>query len=53
MINLCNLGFHSFKETMHHINFRMSTNKSIEWELYNSGWYQFRECERCKKNGIY
>lgn len=45
----CKLNFHSFKETMHHIHFRMSTDKSIEWELYYNGWYQFRECERCKK----
>jgi hypothetical protein len=45
----CGLNFHTYKETMHHMNFRMSTDKSIEWEKYNSGWYQFRECERCKK----
>ena len=45
----CKLNFHSFKETMHHINFRMSADKSIEWELYNTGWYQFRECDFCKK----
>ena len=49
MIKLCKLGFHSFKETMHHMNFRMSTNESIEWEKKYTGWYQFRECERCKK----
>lgn len=34
---------------MHHMNFRMSTDKSIEWELYNTGWYQFRKCEVCNK----
>lgn len=31
------------------MNFRMSTNESIEWEKKYTGWYQFRECERCKK----
>lgn len=45
----CYLGFHSYKETMHHIHFRMSTDKSIEWEKYHSGWFEFRKCERCKK----
>ena len=31
------------------MNFRMSTDESIEWEKRNKGWFEFRECERCKK----
>jgi hypothetical protein len=45
----CCVGFHSYRKTMHHTHFRMSTDKSIEWEKYHSGWFEFRKCERCKK----
>ncbi len=31
------------------MNFRMSTDESIECEKRNSGWFEFRECKRCKK----
>ena len=45
----CKLNIHSYEQTMHHMNFRMSTYKSIEWEKRNWGWFEFRECKRCKK----
>lgn len=44
---LCKLGFHSYVETCDHMNWRMSTDKSIEWTKRHSGWYEFRKCNRC------
>jgi hypothetical protein len=45
----CKLGFHNFKETYYGVNWRMSTDKSIEWQKRHFGWKEFRMCSRCGK----
>ena len=43
----CKLGFHSYVETSVEMNWRMSTDKSIEWTKRYHGWHEFRKCKRC------
>jgi hypothetical protein len=43
----CKLGFHSYVDSMVHMNWRMSTDESIEWSKRHFGWHEFRECKRC------
>lgn len=46
---LCKLGFHSYVETSIGMNWRMSTDKSIEWTKRHFGWHEFRVCKCCDK----
>lgn len=44
---LCKLGLHSYVDSMVHMNWRTSTDESIEWSKRHFGWHEFRECKHC------
>ncbi len=46
---LCKFGFHSYVDSPIGMNWRMSTDKSIEWTKKHFGWHEFRICKGCDK----
>ena len=46
---LCKFGFHSYVDSSIGMNWRMSTDKSIEWTKKHFGWHEFRICKGCDK----